>query len=324
MLKNTEIKSILVIGVEGGLAKMTCRKLVKKYPHAKIVGVDSRKVKKIKALNNITYQTIRYRRGDFEKLFRKHQFDVVYNLGRLSHAQLNTPMNIAERMDFGLVGTKKIFDLCLDNGVKKIIFLSTFHVYGASSDNPVYMNEESPLRASIEFADLRDVVEIDFVAANWMWKNQNKIEAIVFRPCNVIGPTTKNVMTQYLSHPLAPYPIDFNPAFQFIHNQDMATVLADSLVKVPTGVYNVAPDETILIRDALRACGNKGFPMPLSILSPMARFLKKFGSPFPEYLFEYLKYPCLIDSSALKKYLGDDFIQYSLKGSLKTLYSSKK
>ena len=45
--------------------------------------------------------------------------------------------------------------------------------------NPVFITEDYPLKASIKYPELRDVVEMDQIATNWMWKNQNDIETIV-------------------------------------------------------------------------------------------------------------------------------------------------
>ncbi|HLD73861.1 MAG TPA: NAD-dependent epimerase/dehydratase family protein [Bdellovibrionota bacterium] len=319
MKAKNNIKSILIIGIAGGLAHMTSQTLQKKYPQAKIFGVDSRDVKSSKKTKGIHYRKVRYTRNEFEKLFRNNKFDVVFHLGRLSHAALNTSISFTERLDFSLVGTKTIFDLSLSSGVSKIIFLSTFHVYGASADNPAFIDEESPLKASINFPDLRDVVEMDFTATNWMWKNQNNIDMVVLRPCNIIGSHINNAMTKYLMYKYSPYPLDYNPAFQFIHEEDMAHILERSLHELPTGVYNIAPQDTILIRDALKTCGNKGLPLPLSLISPLAKFLKKLGSPFPEYLFEYLKYPCIIDNTLIQKHLGANYLKYDLNKTLKSL-----
>ncbi len=142
---------------------------------------------------------------------------------------------------------------------------------------------------------------------------------VVLRPSNIVGSHINNAMTKYLTYKHSPYPLDYNPAFQFIHEKDMADVLVRSLHELSTGVYNVAPSDTVLIREALKLCGNEGWPLPLSIVSPIAKFLKKLGSPFPEYLFEYLKYPCIIENKLIEKYLGKNHLKYNLNKTLKSL-----
>jgi len=322
-MKFEDVKSILIIGIEGGLAKIMAGLLAKKYPTAKIFGVDSRPIKNVPDFKNIKYKTIHYSRGSFENLFRSHQFDVVMHLGRLSHVTKTTATEIAKRLNLNVMGTNKILDLCLDYNVKKVVILSTFHVYGAFNDTAVFLKEDTPLRASIKHPELRDVVEMDQISTNWMWKNKNTIETNVFRPCNIIGPQIKNAMSRYLSSNKVPMPIDFNPMFQFIHEFDMANILCESIEKVPTGLYNIATNEVISINEAKKATGTKSIPIPFFLIDTLLKMLNKTFFPIPAYLIEYFKFSCLLDNSELQKHLGDDFYRYNIRDTLslfKNLY----
>ena len=87
-------------------------------------------------------------------------------------------------------------------------------------------------------------------------------------PCSIIGPQIKNTMSQYLTTPYVPVPIDFNPMFQFIHEFDMAKVIIKCLDKVPTGIFNVAPDEVISLKDAKDH-------LNISYMPPLFFFLNK-------------------------------------------------
>lgn len=310
---NNKIKNILIIGAAGGLAQITCRLLMQSNPEYKIVGVDMRDVSQLPEQKGITYKRMKYNRGNFENLFRDHQFDIAYHLGRLSHSS-NSQESLARRLDLSVMGTSRILDLALKFNVKKVVVLSTHHVYGAFPDNSVFIPEEAPLRASIKYPELRDVVEMDQICTNWMWKNQKTISTIVLRPCNIIGSQINNTMSKYLLNPYSPYPIDFNPKFQFIHEFDMANVLVQCIEKIPMGIFNVATDEFISIRDAFQILGGKGIPFPMSIGSFLAKTMN-----IPPYLIDYLRYSCLIDNSELKKYLGENFFRFKIEDTLKLI-----
>lgn len=299
-MKKEDIKQILIIGMAGGLAKLTADVLNRTYPDAEIVGVDPRKIEHAVTSSNIRCERMSYTRGNFEKLFRNNQFDVVYHLGRVTHANANPRANLVQRLDLNIIGTKRVLDLCLSFGIKKVVVLSTYHVYGAYPDNPVFLKEDAPLRATIKFPELHDVVEMDQIATNWMWKNQRKVETLVFRPCSIIGPQIKNAMTSYLLSSYSPLPIDFNPMVQYIHVYDMAHLLATCLEGLPTGVYNVAPEEVISLRDAKELINTRSIPIPIMALELAAKIIKKTFFSIPDYLIEYLKYPCLLDSSELR------------------------
>ena len=311
--------SILITGISGGLAKMTLELLNKQYPQASIWGVDNRSLPRIRERKKFKMERIQYTRGNFERLFRNHHFDLVLHMGRFSYSLRDAPSTMARKLEFSVIETKRILDLSLKSGVKKIITLSTFHVYGAMADNPVYLNEEMPLRASLKYSSLRHVVDMDNVVTNWMWKYQNQVQLIMFRPCNIIGPRINNAISKYLSYRYSPYPIDYNPMVQFIHEFDMANLIVYACEHIPTGVYNAASNEIIGLRQALEIVGHKGIPLPLS-LSKLATWI--FQSRFlgiPDYLIDYLMYSCIIDNSALKKHLSKNFFRFPLHDSLKAL-----
>lgn len=314
----TESKKILIIGIAGGLAQMTARLILTEHPEWEIIGIDSRDVSKVVPLKNLTALNLKYSRGNFENLFRNHHFHAVYHLGRISHAS-NEHNILAKRIDLSVMGTNRILELCERSDVRKVIILSTFHVYGALPDNSIFLTEDAPLRASIRHPELRDVVEMDQMCTSWMWKNQNSISAVVLRPCNIIGTQIQNSMTKFLSGPLALSPMDYNPFFQFIHEFDMANVLYQALTKLPTGTYNVAGDDFISLREALKIVGTTGIPFPMLFSGGLNSVLKKFNVDVPDYLLDYLKYSCLISNGELKKHLGPGFLRFSIKEALELL-----
>lgn len=314
--KDNESKSVLIIGITGGLAQILSRFILQQHPNWRIYGVDSRSIKNVPKLKGLTAEKIRFSRGNFENLFRDHSFDYVYHLARISHSS-NLYQGLTERLELSVMGTNRILDLSLRFNVKKIVVLSTYHVYGALNDNSIFLKEDAPLKASMKYPELRDVVEMDQICSTWMWKYQNQVSCVILRPCNIIGNQISNTMSRYLVSHLALRPIDYNPVFQFIHEFDMAQVLFRSISDLPTGIYNVATNEFVSLRKALDIVGSKGVPFPISMASILNKVLKVTKLDVPEYLIDYLKYSCLIDNSHLKKYLGDDFFRFKMDETLK-------
>ena len=309
---------ILIIGAAGGLSNILIGLLNQSHPNAKIIGVDSRPLKNDIYNKNFKFKKMRYTRSQFEKLFREESFDYVYHLGRMSHVTSSNQQDLIKRLNLNLIGTNKILELSLQSGVKKVIILSTHHVYGALSDNPVYIKEDSPLRASIKYPELRDVTEMDSLCTNWMWRFKDQISTIIFRPCNIIGPQINNSISQYLRSDYSPLPIDFNPMFQFIHELDMATILLQAIDHIDTGVYNVAPEETMSLRNAKIFVNSSHVNFPVSLVSPLAFVLKKLWN-FPDYLLDYIKFSCIIDGNALRRQIPDHRYRYTIEESLKLI-----
>ncbi len=317
MIDIKNVKNILIIGMAGGLARLTSGLISRKYPSISILGVDSRNTQLDIKKNNINFLKMRYTRGNFEKLFREHSFDIILHLGRMSHAN-NDHASLVKRLDLNLMGTNRILDLALRHKIKKVILLSTYHVYGALHDNPVFMSEEHPLRASIKCPELRDVVEMDQICTNWMWKNQNHVETLVLRPCSIIGPQIKNTISRYLTTPYVPVPLDFNPMFQFIHEFDMAQVILKCLKNITPGIYNVAPDEVISLKEAKNHINEPYLPTPIFLLEQVSK-MARFAWSFPDYFINYIKFSCIIENKAIKKQIGKDFCQFDPRESLELL-----
>ena len=311
-------KKILLIGIAGGLAQMTARLILTEHPDWEILGVDSRDVSRVPQLKGLTPVEIKYSRGTFENLFRTYEFDTVYHLGRISHSN-NSDNVLAKRIDLSVMGTNRILELCERSGVKKVVILSTFHVYGAYPDNSIFLREDSPLRASMKHPELRDVVEMDQICTSWMWKNQNNISTVVLRPCNIVGTLIQNAMTRFLAGPIALKPIDYNPVFQFIHEFDMAQILYKAMDQLPTGTYNVAGDDYISLREALDVVGTRGIPFPMMLGGPLNNLVRKINIDVPNYLLDYLKFSCLISNTEMKNHLGQDFMRFSIKEALELI-----
>lgn len=314
----SEPKKILLIGIAGGLAQMTARLILTEHPDWEILGVDSRDVSRAPQLKGLTAMEIKYSRGNFENLFRTYDFDVVYHLGRISHSN-NSDNVLAKRIDLSVMGTNRILELCERSGVKKVVILSTFHVYGAYPDNSIFLREDAPLRASVKHPELRDVVEMDQICTSWMWKNQNNISTVVLRPCNIVGTLIQNSMTRFLAGPVALKPIDYNPVFQFIHEFDMAQILYKALDQLPTGTYNVAGDDYISLREALDVVGTRGVPFPMMLGGALNNIVRKIHIDVPNYLLDYLKFSCLISNTEMKKHLGQNFMRFSIKEALELI-----
>ena len=319
MLEFEKINSILIIGAAGNLAKLLIEKIHNNYPNIKITGVDSRRIPKGIPRENFNYLSMEYTRGNFEKLFRENTFDCVYLLGRFAHVGLSPLKSIANQLGTSISGVKNLLDLCPKFKVKKIIVLSSFHVYGAFADNPIFLNEDTTLKADLTHPEVRDVVEMDKISALWRMAHP-EVETTILRPCNLIGPRIQNAITKYLRLKNAPVPIDYNPNLQFIHELDFLDILMKAVTTLPPDIYNVATDEYISLREAKNLVGVPTIPIPIFLLIPTTKFLKKTLWGIPDYLMDYIKFPCIIDNTKLKKALGALDFKHSLRNSLQNLY----
>ena len=120
----------------------------------------------------------------------------------------------------------------------------------------------------------------------------------------------KNTMTQYLLTNYVPICMDFNPMFQFIYEDDMARILMKSL-GIKTGVYNVAPSDSVSLKSAKALLKSPVTPIPSFILRSLAKIISNTLWKFPNYLIDYIKYACIVDNSLLLQELAEDPFEYN-------------
>ncbi|UZE94375.1 SDR family oxidoreductase [Alkalimarinus alittae] len=298
--------TVLITGAAGALAQQVINRLRDTY---QIVAVDFRKQTYLS--DDIPSYQINFNKRVFEDLFRKYEFDGVIHLGRITSSE-ETRMR---RYNANVLGSQKLLELSHKYGIKKVIVLSTYHVYGANAYNPALIDETAPLKAAELTMDLIDSVELENLANIYLWKYRD-LNITILRPCNIVGPGVQNTISSLLSSKRAPVLAGFSPVMQFIHIDDMADAIVLSYEKNKSGIYNVAPEDWVSYQQALELSGCSKLPLP-SIPPSVPRFLAKTMNLkiFPAFLLNYFKYSVVIDGRSFNKTFG-----FKVKRPLKEIF----
>lgn len=286
---------ILITGAAGALAQQVIRRL---RETCDLVAVDFRE--QVYLGDDIPSYCIDFNKRVFEDLFRRYQFDGVIHLGRILSSQLTR----MRRYNANVLGTQKLLDLSHKYGIRRVIVLSTYHVYGAVAYNPALIDESAPLKSAGLSADLVDSVELENLANIYLWRYP-ELNITILRPCNIVGPGVRNTMSTLLGSERAPVLAGFSPMMQFIHIDDMADAIVAAWSKPVKGVFNVAPQDWVAYQHALKLCGCKTIPIPSippSVPKAIARILNLRS--FPSYLMAFFKYPVVIDGRAFAREFG--------------------
>jgi len=184
----------------------------------------------------------------------------------------------AEAHAFNVVGTQKMLDLCVRQGVKKVVVLSSANVYGPLPGNTNFLPEETPLMASARFPDVGDLIEVDMYAQSFMWQHPD-IETVILRPVNIVGPTVRNAPSNFLRLERPLTVLGFDPMVQLIHEEDACRALRLALRPGARGVYNVVGPGEAPLSAVLRELGRRPVPIPHFLIRPLIRQLFEPGSP---------------------------------------------
>ncbi|HET7455837.1 MAG TPA: NAD-dependent epimerase/dehydratase family protein [Solirubrobacterales bacterium] len=227
-----------------------------------------------------------------------------------------------ETRQINLQGTRNVFEAAIKAGVQRLVYASSVAAYGFHPENPQPLGEDVPARGSEGFYYSRQKAELEDLLDELLLGSS--VEAYVFRPCIVAGPRATMLIEQTVEAvrvgdpvplvrkgveklPLvAPVLPDPGTPIQLVHHDDVAQAMAAAICgDGPPGVYNLAGDGEIQIRDIARALGWRWVPVPrpaVTVGTAAARRLS-FASPKLEWAIA-ADTPVLMDTAKARRDLG--------------------
>jgi UDP-glucose 4-epimerase len=286
-------RTALITGIAGGLAQLVGAQL--RQRGFGIIGVDYRPLAQPLDYEATIYQA-NYNKTRIEDIFRRHCPSHVLHLGRVG----NLKIKMGKRFDLNVVGSTKLMELSLRYGAKRMLVLSTFHIYGAHASNHTPIHEEEPLRAGTEFPEIGDAVQLDNQAVIWIYRHP-EVQTVLLRPCNVIGPDLQNAMSRFLRQPVIPVLMGFDPMVQFVFQSDLVSAILAATESDAVGVFNVAGHHPIPAQLAIDLTGAPQLPILSSIARLYLKVTGTFKSALPSYMVNFFKYPCIISDTSFRK-----------------------
>lgn len=223
------------------------------------------------------WEKVAYRRGDI--------------LDRGSLAALFDGADVAVHLAFAifgsreetrkvnLQGTRNVFEAAIRAGVKRLVYASSVAAYGFHPENPQPLTEDVPARGSEDFYYSAQKAELEDLLSELL--TGSEVEAYVFRPCIVAGPRATMLIEQTVDAVRAGDPVpllrkgvgrlplvkpvlpDPGMPIQLVHHDDVARAMAAAICgEGPPGVYNLAGEGEVRVRDIARALGWRWLPVP--------------------------------------------------------------
>jgi len=278
---------VLITGISGGLAQRVAERL--QVRGDEVIGVDYRATGDLPlTLSRLVVYRANYNKTAIEDIFRKHVPERVLHLGRVG----NLKESSGKRFDLNVIGSQKIMNLCAQHGVKRLVVLSTFHIYGAHAANHIPIAEDEPVRAGMDFPQL------DNMAGTWVYQHP-ATSVCVLRPTNVIGPHLHNTMSELLRQPRIPRLLGYDPMTQLIHEDDLSDAILRAAQTDVRGVFNVAGQTAVPWATVIALAGAR----PIHVPSTLAHLAARFVTTAPSYLLDFLKYPCVVTDVRLREAL---------------------
>ena len=283
--------AVMVTGIAGRLGRMLASRLHREVP---VLGVDRRPFPGCP--KDIAHHQLDIRRKRLEEVFERHAIRAVIHMAIVQDKHLAPE----EKHSINVMGTRRVLDLALKHGIRKIVLLSSATVYGPRADNTQFITEDTPLLGAERFGDLRDLVEVDLYANTFLWKHP-EVETVVLRPVHVVGDVGSPAST-YLRLPRFPVVMGFDPMIQLIHADDVVSAMMASLRPGLRGVYNVVGPDAVPLSCLLREIGRPVVPVPRPLLSLYLKWAFHLSTiPFAPSDVDNLCFVCMVDGSLFAK-----------------------
>ncbi len=254
--------------------------------------------------------TIELRRTEFVRVGNQHallrrivqaaEIDTVVDTRLIVDSSVTSGREAHEN---NVIGTMNILAACSgpDTPVRKVVFKSSAHYYGAERDDPSYFTEDMERPHAPETRIERDIVEAERAVAAFSHRYRQDITTTVLRFANGLGPNIRTSHLRLFALPAIPSILGFDPRYQFIHEEDIVGALEHALRRDLPGIYNAAGDGVLVLTEVAALLGKPLAPvLPPWGTRAAASVLARAGIRIPDEVLQQLRYGRGIDNRRLK------------------------
>jgi UDP-glucose 4-epimerase len=257
-------KKIAITGVSGYFGRALMPLLEADPEIERVIGIDQQPPPE-------EWEKLRFHKLDIRDPELAHVLSGADCLVHLAFVLMRKPGD-DETDDINIHGTQHVIKTCAQVQIPKLILTSSVVGYGLHPDNPVPLTEESPLRPNPHLYYSRAK------AANEAFLDTFEAEhpqmcITRLRPCTVVGPNADPAQMEQLVASVVPLVGRFDPPYQLLHEEDMASALHLFIREDHPGVYNITSDESRSLSQLVRSRGGKVVRLPRPIVRALLAVL---------------------------------------------------
>jgi len=192
--------------------------------------------------------------------------DVVVHCGVLLYPE---PGKSAQALhDINVIGSLQLLaSLERTPTLKTLVVRGSSAIYGSSGAGPSFFSEDMAGRYPLKTRFQRDIGELESYFDNFA-RRRPHVTCCILRFQPEIGPGLDSPLVRYLSLPVVPTQLGFDPRLQLLHEEDATGALVAAAENPIQGAVNVAPSGTISLTRILRMAGRPTLPVPHPLFGP--------------------------------------------------------
>jgi UDP-glucose 4-epimerase len=297
---------VLVTGAAGylggGLVESLAARARTSGDPACLVASDVRDVTADRRLPGVDYVVHDVRAQGLAGVLERHAIDTVVHLAAIVTPGPRSNRELEYAVD--VLGTLNVLEASVAAGVRRIVVTSSGAAYGYHADNPAWLTEDDPVRGNEEFAYSHHKRLVEEMLAEYR-RTHPELEQVVLRVGTILGETTRNQITALFERPRLLAIRGAASPFVFIHDRDVVGAIEHAIFGGPVGIYNVAGDGALGVREIAARLGKRCITLPPSLLRAALAVLHPLGlSQYGPEQVNFLRYRPVLDNRRLKEVFG--------------------
>jgi UDP-glucose 4-epimerase len=295
-------RRILITGIASHLGTELARRLEADPEVEYVAGLDTRKPRA--QLERTDFIEADIRNPVIAKLIAPTRVDTIVH-NQIVRRPANEGYSPRKAHDVNVIGSLQLLAACEKaETVRAIVIRGSAGIYGAEPAAPQFFTEDMsrlyPLRSRFQ----RDVGEIENLFETYRRRHPH-VTCTMLRYQPSIGPSHDTQVTRYLSMPLVPTYLGFDPRMQFVHERDAVDAFVAAVKNPVRGAVNVAAPGTIGLTRAIRMAGKLSLPLAGPLFPGVTGAGKRLGMvDFSPDFRRLLRYGRAVDTQRLVEEVG--------------------
>jgi UDP-glucose 4-epimerase len=230
--------------------------------------------------------------------------DTIVHCGIVLYPEPGRPARVLHEIN--VIGTLQLLAACeRTETLERVIVRGSAAIYGCEAAVPYFYTEELARKAPLRTRFQRDISELEEYFENFA-RRHPQLVCCMLRYQPEIGAELETPLVRYLSLPVVPVQLGFDPRLQLLHAEDATAALEAAVSDPVRGPVNVAPDGSISLSRLLRLARRPAVPIPHPLFAPaMERLGRRLGAgPLYGDAVRLLRFGRGVDNSRLREEIG--------------------